>query len=599
MAGNNVKKNITNKKSEKEIANDKSERIMNGIAAWAGFYRANPQRFVEDYLNVKLKLFQKILLYAMMHNNFFMYIAARGQGKTYLTALFCIVRCILFPKTKICVASSTRIQANEVLSKIEDDFMKNYGWGSDNLRREITFHIVGSNRAVIEFANGSWIKVVTASDTGRGSRANILLVDEFRMVDLDTINTVLRKFLTTPRQPGYITNPKYKHLQERNKEFYMSSAYYASHWSFEKAKAYVVNMLDEAKKYFICGLPYQLSIKEGLLSREQIQDEMSENDFDEMKYAMEMECLWWGDTNGAFFSFDDIDKRRRLKLPMYPYKIVGNSRIFKIPELATNERRILSVDIALMASKKNKNDASAIIINRAMPTNNNSYIANIVYMENHEGLNTDELALIVRKLYDEFKCTDLVIDTNGQGLGVYDALVKDIADPETGEVYRALSCCNDKVMAERCKVANAPQVIWSIKANASFNSEICILLRSGFQKGKINLLANENDADDILKDKIKSFDKLPIYEQTQYKMPYMNTKLLINELVKLEHEVKGSNIKIREKAGMRKDRYSSLAYNYWVQCKLERDILQKPKNNLTMQDFVSKMKKINKKPNMY
>ena len=163
------------KKSEKELANEKSARIMDGVAAWTAFFRSNPQRFVAEYLNVKLKLFQKILLYAMMHNDFFCYIAARGQGKTWLTALFCIVRCILFPRTKICIASSTRTQANEVLSKIEDDFMKNYEWGSANLRREITFHTVGINKAVIEFANGSWIKVVTASDSGRGSRANVLI----------------------------------------------------------------------------------------------------------------------------------------------------------------------------------------------------------------------------------------------------------------------------------------------------------------------------------------------------------------------------------------------------------------------------------------
>ena len=71
-------KNVNRKMSEKEIANEKSERIMNGVAAWAGFYRENPHRFVKDYLNVNLKLFQKILLYAMMHNNFFMYLAARG-----------------------------------------------------------------------------------------------------------------------------------------------------------------------------------------------------------------------------------------------------------------------------------------------------------------------------------------------------------------------------------------------------------------------------------------------------------------------------------------------------------------------------------------
>lgn len=75
-----MSKKVVKKKSEKELANEKSERILNGVAAWAGFYRANPHRFVVDYLNIKLKLFQKILLYAMMHNNFFMYIAARGQG---------------------------------------------------------------------------------------------------------------------------------------------------------------------------------------------------------------------------------------------------------------------------------------------------------------------------------------------------------------------------------------------------------------------------------------------------------------------------------------------------------------------------------------
>lgn len=163
-----MKKNSDRKKSEKEIVNEKSQRILNGVAFWGSFYRNNPQRFVKDYLNVNLKLFQKILIYQMMHNNYFLYVASRGQGKTYLMALFCIVRCILFPKTKICIASATRSQANEVLSKIVDDFMKNYGWGSDNLRREITYHIVGSNKAVIEFANGSWIKVVTASDSGRG-----------------------------------------------------------------------------------------------------------------------------------------------------------------------------------------------------------------------------------------------------------------------------------------------------------------------------------------------------------------------------------------------------------------------------------------------
>ena len=68
------------------------------------------------------------------------------------------------------------------------------------------------------------------------------------MVDLNTINTVLRKFLTAPRHPGYLDNPKYEHLQERNIEMYMSSAWYKSHWSYEKLKAYYANMLDDTKR---------------------------------------------------------------------------------------------------------------------------------------------------------------------------------------------------------------------------------------------------------------------------------------------------------------------------------------------------------------
>lgn len=185
------------------------------------------------------------------------------------------------------------------------------------------------------------------------------------------------------------------------------------------------------------------------------------------------------------------------------------------------------------------------------------------------------------------------------GLTVFDKLAQDIIDPETGELYPALSCRNDKDMAARCKVDNAPKVIWSIKGSATFNNDICIMLRNGFKTNKINLLANEFEAEDILQKKFKGFNKMLPYEQVQYRMPYIQTSLLVTELTKLEYEVKGTNIKIKERAGMRKDRYSSLAYNYWVQCQLEREILRRPKNEFNIKDYASKMKKLNHKPTMY
>lgn len=66
------------KKSITEIAHDKEENIMQTVAWRAGYYRANPQRFVSEVLGIHLKLFQKILLWAMMHYNYIMYLAARG-----------------------------------------------------------------------------------------------------------------------------------------------------------------------------------------------------------------------------------------------------------------------------------------------------------------------------------------------------------------------------------------------------------------------------------------------------------------------------------------------------------------------------------------
>lgn len=496
--------------------------------------------------------------------------------KTWLTALFCVVRCILFPGSKIVVCSSTRTQGNEVLLKITDDFCKNYGWGSSNLNNEISYKSVGQNQAIIEFKNGSWIRVVTASDSGRGARANVLIVDEFRMVDLDIINTVLRRFLTAPRTPGYLNKQEYAHLAERNKEIYMSSCWYKSHWSFEKVKSYFVNMLDDTKRYFICSLPYQLAIMENLLSREQVEDEVSELDFDPIKFSMEMESLFFGDTDGAFFTYDDISKRRKIKNSFYALPIY-TSRNIKIPDLAFGERRILSVDVALLASKKRNNDAACLIVNSAIPTSETSFSSNIVYVKTYEGLTTDELGIIVMRMFYQYKCTDIALDTNGLGIGVYDFIIRDQYDSETGETFRGLSCCNDQEMAERCKIRDAQKVIWSIKGSASFNTEVCISLRTGFQNGRLNLLVSEFEADEILKTSYKTFIKLSPKEQALYKEPYVQTSFLINELINLEHVVNGVNIKLTEKTGMRKDRYSSLAYNYWVVNQIEKKI--KPKKS--------------------
>lgn len=568
-------------KTQTEIEKDKQQKIMETVAWRAGYYRNNPHRYVIDVLGLSLKWFQQILLWCMMHYNFVMYLAARGQGKTYLTALFCCVRCILFPGTKIVVSSGTLKQANEVLLKIQDDFMKQ----SSILRSEIEKCNIGQNDASIYFKNGSWIKTRTSSENSRSARANCIVVDEFRMVDETVINTVLRKFLTSPRQPKYLQKPEYAHMQERNKEIYMSSAYFKSSWAYRKAQSYTLNFFDDTKKYFICGLPYQVSVREGLLSRSQLEDEMSEADYNELVQQMEMECLWFGDTDGSLFKFDELTARRRLRKAFPPLSFCNDK--ISIPKLTATGKRILSIDVALMQStKKKKNDASAIFINDLIQVNDTAYQSNFVYGETFEGLKTDELGMIVMKYFYEYQCTDLVLDTNGIGLGVYDFITKEQICQENGKRYQAMTCINDKDMAERCKVRDANKVVWSVKANANFNNEICVLLRNGIQNGKINFLIPEQDADSSLKETYKGYFKMSPTEQAKLKMSYIQTTFAVYELIKLDHEVKNGNIKVKEVEGMRKDRYSSIAYSYWCACQLELKL--KPKTQDT-QSLVNKL----------
>lgn len=546
------------KKTISEVAQEKSQRLMEGVAYWGSFYRKNPQRFVKDYLNIQLKVFQKILIYMMMVSTNFMYLASRGQGKSWLLALYCVVRCILFPGSKIVVASGVKAQAIEIISKIDTEFLKNYGWGSQNLRNEISYISTSPNTAACEFKNGSYIHVVTSNDNARHNRANVILIDEFRMVDSNTINTVLRKFLTAPRQPGYLNKPEYAHLQERNIELYASSAWYQGHWSYEKAKSYYANMLDDKRKYFCVGLPYQLAIKEGLLNRSQVEDEMSEEDFDPISWKMEMECIFYGDSDGAFYKYDDLSKRRIIKKAFYPLDMY-EKRGINVPDLVPNERRIMSVDVALMASKKHNNDAAAMWINQAIP-NGTSYSSNYVYLKTFEGMTTDELGLTIMRYFYKYKCTDLVLDTAGNGLGVYDFIIKEQYDASTGETYEALTSCNNPEMAERCKIRTAKKVVWCIKANLDFNSASATQLRANIMNGNISLLCNEFDGEDVIK-KIPNYSKMSDSEKTELLLPYVQTSLAINEMINLYHSIVNNKVKLYERSGMRKDRFSSLQYN--------------------------------------
>lgn len=272
--------------------NNVSDKTLKSVEFWCGYYRSNPHRFAQDILNLDLKLFQKILLVMMNWCTSLSFIAARGIGKSYLSAVFCVTRAILYPGSKIVIASGTRGQALNVLQKI----MLELKPASPALAFEINEKEtkINGTDAQIVFKNGSFIKVVTSGESARGNRANILIIDEFRLVPKDTVDTILSKFLTSNRMPEYSELSKEERRiareKEANKTLYLSSAYFSDSWAYEKCLSLFKLMQDDAKHAFVCGFPYQLAIKEGLLSAESVADQMAESDFSEVKWSIKFLC---------------------------------------------------------------------------------------------------------------------------------------------------------------------------------------------------------------------------------------------------------------------------------------------------------------------
>lgn len=151
--------------------------------------------------------------------------------------------------------------------------------------------------------------------------------------------------------------------------------------------------------------------------------------------------------------------------------------------------------------------------------------------------------------------------------------MSDMYDPERGVTYAALGCYNNDDINARCKVKGAPKKIWAMLANNDINSQCALVLREEFRQGNVRLLKDEDDFDEDFST-LTGFNKLSVEDKAKLKLPYVNTTLAINELINLETEVRGNFVKVRERAGQRKDRFSSLSYNIYVSNILEKEFAQ-------------------------
>lgn len=238
-----------------------------------------------------------------------------------------------------------------------------------------------------------------------------------------------------------------------------------------------------------------------------------------------------------------------------------------------------------MGNKNVKNDTSAFTCMRLVQ-DGLSYTKEVSYLETISGsVETSDLAIRLKQLYNDFEADYVVVDTMGAGIGVFDALCKTLYDEERDEEYEPWASMNDEAMNERF-VTRGKEVIYSVKASASFNNDIAVALRSALEKGKIALPIN----DIVKRDKLIAeggFKILPREEQQRKISTYFQASVLQSELVSLEYEIRAANIVIKEVGTATKDRYSSLAYLNWYANELERRLKEEESTDWSDFMFIS------------
>ena len=557
---------LNNPKKSKNSGLSKHIRFNAQMDLWVGYWRANLHRFAED-LGVQLKTFQKLLIFMMDKFPMFMYVASRGTGKSFLIALYAILKCILYPNLIVVISSATRGQAILMIKQYVVFFQSNYPLIGNEIER------VSTNPTSPEcvFKNGSKIVAVTASDNSRGQRSHILILEEFAIMKKEIIDSVLKKFGTTPRQPAFLNLPKYAdHPTEPIRELYISSARYKAEWGWGLVKTFFGGMIKEKRGnkgsyYGLFSSDWRLPVHFKLFDENKMRKELEAEGMDETIWSMEMDSLWFGENERSYYKFAQFSDNRTIQKADYPYShdlFYGKKKKPERLKKKVGEIRVLSMDIA---SSPKKDSDNTILDYFSVIESSDGYVRNMKYSESMRAEKITEQALRVKQLWYDLNIDFIVLDAMNIGRELYALLTQTTYDVQRDFEYPPFVCFNDEEYKNWAYEKDGVECIYLIKGTADLNNDMARSLNANLNLKKIKFLIPDSEIKDNF---VKSDDKYlekPVEERLALEMPYIQTTMMVNEIINLEHEIINGKIKIKEVGRARKDRYSALAMgNYFI-----------------------------------
>lgn len=330
-------------------------------------------------------------------------------------------------------------------------------------------------------------------------------------------------------------------------------------FAYDKLIATLEDAIMQPKTAFVMSCDYRVPMLHGLLEQSYINSLKLDPSFNEVSFATEYLSLWQGASDESWFNFDKMAKHRKLKNPEWRAKNVSGANYFYL----------ISVDVGRL------NDQTVASIFRVNIDSNGKHWCSLVNIHvlgrTPETKPFDIQALDIKKLIKQFNPREVVIDTNGLGIGLADEMIKPQYD-SCGEYYPPYGFANDDNYL-LIQPKDALKILYGIKANGPLNSKIHSNAYSRIQSGLVKFLISEQEAKSCLMSTQKG-QKMSIIQRIERLMPHEMTSKLFEEMANLRLKRTGNSTDIvleQINARYPKDKYSSFAYGLWRIKELEEE----------------------------
>jgi hypothetical protein len=523
------------------------------------YFRWYPDKFLDfisgDNPKIQLYFYQRVYLRIMLRYRKVFITATRGTSKSFLQNLAFVLKCVMFPRTRLFCCAVGKEQAAKITADCLNDIFDFY----PALRAEVKTFIENKDYTKLIFYNGSKYDVVQMRDSTRGGRRFGGAIEEIcdKKFDGDMLNAVVIPLMANDRTAicGRV-DPNEVHKCE----IYLTTAGTQQQFGYKKMMEVYKDMLD-GKSAFCLGNSYELPCMYGQLDIDFIEELKESPTYSIMDFMREYQSIWTGSSSDSLVSDEKLNKCRTLGVAEWEH--CGDDSV----------DYCLAYDVS--RNEGDENALSCLSVIKLTPKGNGDYIKELVNIFSMEGQHSLIQAKFLKQKVKEFKARILVIDNNGLGVSVTDQLVLDLNDGNP-----PYSVVNDPEY-DKYKLTDSIPMVFALKAQnkETRNSDMINHFMQVFNKLDISLLKSPHegikDLEKKHKRKIKDSEELANAE-----IPYILTSNLCEEIMNLTYKQSGNETKIeRVSASIQKDKFSSLLYGlFWIYLQ-ERKNKQRKKQN--------------------